>query len=409
MGKRLKNAWELFKSAASHWTADHAQRLGAALAYYAVLALPPMLVILLFIATLFYGGSAKTGFSQQFNSLVGPNAGQFLQTLMTNPQTHSKGPLATALAIATLVFTATGFFLELQGSLNTIWGVEQRSDTGWCWTIVNRLLCFLLIVVIGALLVLSLVTSTALAAVQHAFGNRIPGGAAPWHALEFLVSFGIITVLFAAIFKFLPDVRLAWRDVWVGAALTALLFTIGKFGLGLYLGKGSVGSPYGVAGALVLVLVWIYYSAQIFFFGAEFTQAHANRFGKRICPTRHSQWRVYGQSAAEDREEAGINPQAAAPPPSAAPAKAVKSPEVPPPSPRPPVEPTHPRRAPQPEPPGHPEPAHAHEHSRRRHRRLTRFPSPDLAPPPPEPLPPDYHHALADLADRVHSWRDFRR
>jgi membrane protein len=304
MNVGAKTGWELIKASASHWKADKAQRLGAALAYYAVVALPPILVIFLFIISLFYDPrSASSQFSQQLNSLLGESGGRFMQTLMSNPQIHGKGLTATSIAIITLILTASGFFLELQSALNSVWGVEQRPEIGWRGLILNRLLSFLSLIVIGVLIVVSLLVSTVLAAVQRSLGNAIPGGQTPWRAVEFIASFGIGTLLFALIYKILPDVRVRWRDVLVGGAMTALLFTVGKILLGLYLGRSSVGSAYGVAGSLVLILVWIYYSAQIFLFGAEFTQAYANRLGKRITPSRHARWEAEGESAAEDRAE----------------------------------------------------------------------------------------------------------
>jgi membrane protein len=304
MGASAKTGWDLVKASASHWKADKAQRLGAALAYYAVLALPPILVIFLFIVSLFYDPrSASSQVSQQLNGMLGESGGSFMQTIMSNPQIHGKGLVATSIAVVALILTATGFFLELQSALNTVWGVEQRPDIGWRGMIVNRLLSFLSLIIIGILLVVSLLASAVLAAAQRSLGNAIPGGDILGRVVEFVVSFGILTLLFALIYKILPDVRIRWRDVLVGGAVTALLFTIGKLLLGLYLGRTSVGSAYGVAGSLVLILVWIYYSAQIFLFGAEFTQAYANRLGKRITPSRQAQWEAEGESAAEDRAE----------------------------------------------------------------------------------------------------------
>jgi membrane protein len=304
MEMNLKTGWDLIKSTAAHWKKDKAQRLGAALAYYAILALPPLLIILLFIVSLFYDQrSAGAQVSHQLGTVVGPQQTGLLQSLMANPQIHGKGPLASGIAIFALILSAGGLFLELQSALNDIWGVEQRPDIGWRGLLVNRLLSFLLVLIIGLLLLGSVVASTALAAVQKSLANSIPGGGVLRPALEFLVSFGIITLLFALVYKLLPDVKASWSDVWIGAAVTALLFTIGKFALGFYLAHSSVASAYGVAGSLILILIWIYYSAQIFFFGAEFTQVYANRFGKKILPARNAVWKAESESAAEDQEE----------------------------------------------------------------------------------------------------------
>jgi membrane protein len=307
-----KSVSDLLKETIRHWQADKAQRLGAALAYYAVIALPPILVIFLFIISLFYDShAATTGFSAQINSLLGPKAGDFMVSLMSAPQIHSKGVVAAAIAVLALILTATGFFLELQSDLNNLWGVEQKADYGWRGLIVNRILCFFLMAAIGFLLLLSLVTSAGIAAAQKTWGSDIPGGGILWHGLDLLVSLVIVTGLFAMIFKLLPDVKIRWRDVGIGAAVTAFLFTIGKFLLGLYIGRSSVASPYGVAGSLVLILVWVYYSAQIFLFGAEFAQVYANSRGRAFSPSKHAQWEARGESAAENEEEMEIASKAA--------------------------------------------------------------------------------------------------
>ncbi|HWF20350.1 MAG TPA: YihY/virulence factor BrkB family protein, partial [Verrucomicrobiae bacterium] len=235
---------------------------------------------------------------------MGQKSGQFIQSLMSQTQVHGKGPLATGIGIVVLILSATGVFAELQSDLNSMWGVEQKSNVGWSRMIVNRALLFVLLVAIGILLVVSLLASTAIAAMQGSVFDSIPGGKQLAHGVEFLVSCGVITVLFTMIFKFLPDARPHWRDVWVGALVTAFLFTVGKVLLALYLGYGSVASPYGVAGSIVLILVWVYYSAQIFLYGAEFTQVYASEHGRAIKPAKTAQWKSEGEGAKEDREEA---------------------------------------------------------------------------------------------------------
>ncbi|MGH7970774.1 MAG: YihY/virulence factor BrkB family protein, partial [Limisphaerales bacterium] len=190
----------------------------------------------------------------------------------------------------TLLVTATGVFIELQSDLNTIWGVEQRSGLGAWGFIKDRLLSFAMVIGIGFLLLVSLVVSASLQAVLKYFGTVVPGHGSIWVVLNSAISFAVITLLFAMIFKVLPDVRIAWRDVWVGAATTAFLFTAGKFLIGLYLGQSASISAYGAAGSIVLILLWVYYSAQILFFGAELTQAYANRFGARLEPKPNARW-----------------------------------------------------------------------------------------------------------------------
>jgi membrane protein len=201
----------------------------------------------------------------------------------------STGLLATVVAVITLLFGASGVFGQLQDALNTVWGVEPKEGRGVWGFIKDRFLSFVAVVGTGFLLLVSLVLSSALAAVGKWFSGVLPLPEAVLQALNFLVSFVVITGLFALIFKVLPDARVAWRDVWVGAALTALLFTIGKFAIGVYLGKSNVASAYGAAGSLVIVLVWVYYSAQILLYGAEFTQVYANRRGERIVPAPDAQ------------------------------------------------------------------------------------------------------------------------
>jgi membrane protein len=206
-------------------------------------------------------------------------------------QSHGKqGILPSIIAAVTLLITASGLFLELQGALNSIWGVEEKPGQGIRGFIKNRLLSFAMIVGIGFLLLVSLIVSTALSGLSKLMSHMIPGMDAIWMGANFIVSFLVIAALFAMIFKVLPDVKLSWRDVWIGGATTALLFTIGKFLLGMYLGKNSTVSAYGAAGSLVLILLWVYYSAQILFFGAEVTQVYANRFGARLEPKAHAQW-----------------------------------------------------------------------------------------------------------------------
>jgi membrane protein len=308
MMKWLKKVWDLLKATAKHWLADNSPRMGAALAYYGVLALPAILVILLFVVSLFYHSkNTSSQMAQEINSFLGQKSGQFIQSMMSDSQIHGKGPVATGIAIVILIISATGVFGELQSDLNSAWGVELRADVGWKRMIVDRVLSFLLLITIGVLLVVSLLASAALASFQGSAADLLPGGKQLWHVVEFVISCGIITVLFALIFKFLPNARAHWRDVWVGSLFTAFLFNVGKMLLGLYLGYGSVGSMFGVAGSIVLILVWVYYSAQIFLFGAEFTQAYANLHGRAIKPSREALWKAEGQGANEDREEAQTN------------------------------------------------------------------------------------------------------
>ncbi|MDB6109844.1 MAG: Ribonuclease [Pedosphaera sp.] len=291
MVKVVKGFWRLLKATALAWYEDEVQRLGAALAFYTVLALPPLFVIVFFIAgLLFDAASARAQIFDQINQLIGEPGGKALQSVLANPQQQTHGVVATGVAIITLLLTTTGVFLELQSDLNRIWGVQTKPGRAVLGFLRDRLLSFALIVGIGFLLLVSLIVSAALAALNKYFGSLIPAAGSFWQVVNLLVSLGVITVMFALIFKTLPDVEMALSDVWVGAVITAVLFTAGKSLLGLYLGRSTIATAYGAAGSVIIILLWVYYSAQILFFGAEFTQVYACRFGKRMKPARHARW-----------------------------------------------------------------------------------------------------------------------
>jgi membrane protein len=291
MALSFKSFWGLIQSAASGWMADKSPRLGAALSYYTVFAIPPLFVIVLFIASpVFDPGDVQSQLFSQVGGLVGEKSAEAIQSAMAAQYQNNKGMVASIIAIAMLLVTSTGFFIELQGALNTIWGVEAKPGQGIVGFIRNRLLSFAMVVGIGFLLMVSLVVSAALAAFGKYMSNLAPGLGVVGEVANAGVSFAVITALFAMIFKVLPDVKIAWRDVWVGAVVTSLLFTLGKLLLGLYLGKSSVVTAYGAAGSIVLILLWVYYSAQILFFGAEVTQIYANRFGKHLEPKKNARW-----------------------------------------------------------------------------------------------------------------------
>lgn len=278
--------WHLLKEAASDWSHDRAPRLGAALAYYTVFSLVPFLVVTIAVIGLVFGQeAAQSAILDQIANLVGEQSAAAIKEMIQRADQPSTGLVATGLAIATLLLGASGVFGQLQDALNTVWGVEPKEGRGVWGFIKDRFLSFVAVLGTGFLLLVSLVLSSALAALGKWFSGLLPLPEAVLELLNFTVSFLIITGLFALIFKVLPDAKVAWRDVWVGAGLTAALFTIGKFALGLYLGKSNVASGYGAAGSLVLVLLWVYYSAQILLYGAEFTQVYANRLGERIVPT----------------------------------------------------------------------------------------------------------------------------
>ena len=287
----LKPALDVLKESFKEWKEDDALQLGAALAYYTIFSLAPLLLIVIAVAGLVWGREAAEGqIYRQFDNLVGPQGAAALQTMVGNAakQGDKSGVLAALLAGVTALFGATGVFAQLQSSLNKIWNVEPKPDRGIMGFIMTRVISFGMILGIGFLLLVSLVVSAGLAAVNSYMSGLIPGSEAVFQVIHFVIAFAVVTLLFAMMYRFLPDVKIAWRDVWIGAGITALLFTIGKFLIGLYLGHSSAASVFGAAGSLVVVLLWIYYSTQILFFGAELTQVYARRYGSNIVPDEHA-------------------------------------------------------------------------------------------------------------------------
>jgi len=275
------------------WQEDKGPRLAAALAYYTTFSLAPLLVLVIAIAGLLGGREAAQGLVMtQVEDLVGSQGREFVQNMIENANEPSTGALASIIGTVTLIFGAIGAFNELQNALNTIWDVEPKPLEGWRPRvkrfIFERLLSFSMLFVIGFLMLVSLVISAGLAAMSD-FISTVPiFSEIVLQALNFIISLGLITLLFAMIFKFIPDVEITWRNVWLGAAITAILFTLGKSLIGLYLGKSDVGSTFGAAGSLALIMIWVYYSSQILFLGAEFTQVFSKRSGSKPRVNEHS-------------------------------------------------------------------------------------------------------------------------
>lgn len=284
----VKTVWKLISETFNRWQDDKAPRLGAALSYYTLFSIAPVLIIVIAVVGLIFGREAVQGeIFAQLGGLVGTTSALAIQDLIKNASQPAASTIATIVGIATLLLGATGVFVELQDALNTIWGVKPKPGRGIMGLVKDRLLSFAMILGVGFLLLVSLVISAGLTAL-NTFLASMPGTAIVWSILSFVISFAVITVLFAMIFKILPDVRIAWTDVWVGAGVTSILFTIGKFLIGLYLGKSSFASAYGAAGSIVILLVWVYYSSQLVFFGAEFTQVWANYFGSHVVPANNA-------------------------------------------------------------------------------------------------------------------------
>ncbi len=279
--------WRLLKQTASEWSEDSAPRLGAALAFYSVLSMAPLLVITLSIAGAVFGEEAARGeVVGQIQGMVGEQGAEAIEEMIANAQKPNTGTVAAILGIVTLLLGAAGVFGQLQDALNTIWEVQPKPGRGVLGAIKDRFFSFTLVLGTGFLLLVSLVVSAGLHALTDYLTGLWPAMEAFVHVANFVLAFAVTTLLFALLFKYVPDAQVAWKDVWVGALLTAGLFTAGKFLLGWYLDRGTVGSAYGAAGSLVVLLVWIYYSAQILFFGAEFTQVYAKRYGSGIKPAK---------------------------------------------------------------------------------------------------------------------------
>ncbi|HWA73291.1 MAG TPA: YihY/virulence factor BrkB family protein [Polyangiaceae bacterium] len=283
---KLGEVWATVKDTASDWSDDNASRLAAALAYYSLLSLAPLMVIIIAISGFFLGPDAARGrVAGELGAIVGGPAARGIESVVQSAQSPSAGVVSTIVGIVTLFVGASGVFGELQSSLNTIWEVKPKPGRGILGEIKARFISFTMVLGVAFLLLVSLVLSAVLSSVGSTFSDLLPGGEALWQGVNFVFSLAVVTLLFALIFKYIPDVEIEWRDVWLGAVVTAVLFTIGKFLLALYLGKAAVGSAYGAAGSLIALVVWVYYAAQILFMGAEFTQTQARRRGHEIKPS----------------------------------------------------------------------------------------------------------------------------
>jgi membrane protein len=268
--------WALLSDTFNEWMEDKAPRLGAALAYYAAFSIAPLLLLLVAFVGLFLKGTTVLQVENQIAVIAGDNAAEAIGAIIRGVKSSHAGGTATAISIVTLIIGATGMFGQLQDAMNTIWKVTPKPRSLWMDMLRTRALSFLLVLGIGILLLASMFLSAYLAAASRYFRTMYPGTGPVWPLVDFGVSFGITTILFAMIFKILPDVEIDWHDVWLGAAVTAVLFALGKIGLGFYLGRSSFTSAYGAAGSFLVLLAWVYYSSQILFFGAEFTRVFAN-------------------------------------------------------------------------------------------------------------------------------------
>lgn len=301
----MKKALGLLKETYQEWQEDGAASLAASLSYYTIFSLAPLLLIVLGVVGIMFGEQgARQGVMDQVRSTVGPEGADAINTMLNNANQNNSGPWATGLGLVLLLLGASGVFGQLQSALNHIWEVAPAPDRGILGTIKARFLSMSMVLGIGFLLMVSLVLSAAVASM-----NQWVQGIAPWtqafaQLLEWAVNLAIFTGLFAMMFKILPDVRIRWKDVWVGALATALLFSLGKVAIGLYLGKSGTSSAFGAAGSLVVLLLWVYYSSMLLLFGAEFTQVWARRQGASFQPKRGAM-RVLRDRTVVDPEGAG--------------------------------------------------------------------------------------------------------
>jgi membrane protein len=287
---KLAGLVSLFRKTAQEWIQDKCPQLGAALAYYTIFSLAPMVLVLLAVFGLIYGGSeqAREKVTDQLRYFLDPSGVKVFQDIAANASEPKGGILAAAFGIIIALFGASGVFGQLQDALNTIWGVKPKPGGGIWGFLRARFLSFAMVGGVCFLLLVSLTVESVLRGLNTYLESMLPGGHFLALAIFFVFDLTVIILLFAMIFRYLPDVKIGWRDVWLGAALTAVLFAIGKFILGLYLGSGAAGSAYGAASSLITLLLWIFYSAQILLFGAEFTQVYSNTYGSQVKPQEHA-------------------------------------------------------------------------------------------------------------------------
>jgi membrane protein len=273
---RAKDVLSILKTTFAAWNKHEAPRLGASLAFYTILSLSPLVIIVVALGGFIFSRStAQTHILSEVQGMIGPDGGKAVASMLANAQKPAAGILGTIVGLLSLLFGASGVFTELRSALNLIWEVKPEATAGVMALLRERFFSFGMVLSIGFLLLVSLVVSTVLAAVGKFFGGLLPIPSPVLAVFNFLISYIGVAVLFALIFKFVPEAKVQWNNVWLGACVTAIFFTIGKTLIGLYLGKSSIGSTYGAAGSVIVVIVWVYYSAQIFFFGAEFTHAYA--------------------------------------------------------------------------------------------------------------------------------------
>jgi membrane protein len=299
--------WQFFKNVFAQWLDDEPFLLASSLSYYTLFSVAPLLVIAIAVAGLVFGQeAAQNQIVETIGGMIGPEGAQAIQGMIENASAKPKtGIISTVLGGVTLLIGAGGVVGQLQTSLNKVWGVEPKSGQGMWVFIRQRFISFAMVLAVGFLLLVSLVVTALLTAFSQFMGSVIGGAEFLGHILDVGVSFAFVTLLFAMIYKFVPDAKIQWKDVWIGAALTSILFTIGKFLIGFYLGSTGVTSAYGAAGSLVTILLWVFYSSLIFLLGAEFTQGYASTYGSGVIPAANAET----SPAAGDRKNQSQSPR----------------------------------------------------------------------------------------------------
>jgi len=280
----LQMLWKVSKRAAIEWYNDNTLQLGSSLAYYAIFSISPLLIIAIEVIGFFYRGDSFGYIHSEIAMLIGENAATAIASTVQSVQASGHGHAATVISIVLLLLGASGVFVQLQNAMNQIWGVTPKPGRFVKDFLKQRLVSFAMILGFSFVLLVSLLISAALAAVTGYFQFLVPGANSLWHLFDALISFAVTTLVFASIYKVMPDVRIGWKDVWVGAFVTAILFTAGKSLIGFYLGRSGVGSAFGAAGSVLVILAWVYYSSQILFLGAEFTKAYSEERGRCVRP-----------------------------------------------------------------------------------------------------------------------------
>lgn len=286
----VKGLWKVLKQSFSGFSDDKVMKLSASLAYYTVFSMGPLLIVIIYLCSIFFGREAIEGtIYGQIQSFVGSDTAKQLQDIIKNASIGDKGNFAAIIGVITLLIGATSVFAEIQDSINSIWGIKPKPKRGWLKMLLNRLLSFSVIVSLGFLLLVSLGVTYLVEALSESLSRAFPDVTVIiFYIINLLLSLAVISTLFGVIFKVLPDAKIKWRDVIAGAVATALLFMLGKFAISFYIGQSDVGSTYGAAGSLVVLLLWVYYSSVILYFGAEFTKAYAVEYGAAIHPNQYA-------------------------------------------------------------------------------------------------------------------------